>query len=89
MPRIEFTPQLQQHVQCATEVVAASTLREALKTVFDRNPQLRGYILDDQGSIRKHVAIFINSQMVHDRKNLDIPLQDDSEVYVMQALSGG
>ncbi len=67
----------------------ADTLREALDIVFECNPRARSYVLDDQGFIRRHVAIFINSQMVHDRENLDVRLTEDSEVYVMQALSGG
>ena len=89
MPTIEFTSQLAQHVECPSESVEAGTLREALGVVFERNPRARSYVLDDQGSVRRHIAIFINSQMLHDRDNLDVRLTEDSEVYVMQALSGG
>ncbi|NNE01451.1 MAG: MoaD/ThiS family protein [Pirellulaceae bacterium] len=89
MTRIEFTPQLAQHVQCKGSDVSATTLREAFDAVFDQNPRARGYILDDQGSVRKHVAIFINNQLLHDRDNLDVPLSDDCKIYIMQALSGG
>jgi sulfur-carrier protein len=89
MPKIEFTPQLAQHVACQAESVTATTLRKALDIVFDRNPQARNYILNDHGSVRQHVAIFIDSRLVHERENLNIPLHDNSEVYVMQALSGG
>ena len=89
MPRIEFTPQLAAHIECPAESVDAETLREALETVFERNPRARSYVLNDQGAVRKHVAIFINSQMLQDRENLDVRLMENSEVYVMQALSGG
>ena len=89
MPRIEFTSQLAQHIECPTETVDATTLRAALDTVFRRNPRARGYVLDDQGAIRKHVAVFIDSRLVRDRQHLDVPLSGDAEIYIMQALSGG
>ena len=89
MPRIEFTRQLLRHVDCPSATVDAATLREALESVFALNPQLRGYVLDDQGSVRQHVAVFIDNQLVRQRESLDIPLAPTAEVYVMQALSGG
>ena len=89
MPRIEFTAQLQKHVDCPAVDVDAASLRTALEEVFASNPQLRGYVLTDQNSIRKHVAIFVDNQLLQDRDNWDVPLRTDSQVYVMQALSGG
>ena len=89
MPRIEFTRQLNRHLQCPAMDVEVSTLREALDQVFDVNPQLRGYVLDDQGSVRKHVAIFIDGQLLRQRDDLDFPVGADTRIYVMQALSGG
>lgn len=56
---------------------------------FAREPRLRGYLLDDQGSLRRHVALFVDGVQVRDRRGLGDPLQDDSEIYVVQALSGG
>ncbi len=90
MAHLEFTSQLAQHVECpAGQSVEASTLREALDTLFAQYPLLRGYVLDEQGAIRQHVAVFIDGEMLHTRDRLDIPLQNDTEVFVMQALSGG
>jgi molybdopterin synthase sulfur carrier subunit len=89
MVRIEFTPQLSQHIDCPMARVEATTLRTALGKVFDKNPQIRGYLLDDQGVVRKHIAVFINNQLLQNRDNLDIDLPPNAEIYVMQALSGG
>lgn len=89
MPRIEFTNQLARHVECPTEIVEADSVREALEVVFTRHPALRGYVMDDQGSVRKHVAVFVDNKMLQDLGSLDIPLTSNSEVFVMQALSGG
>lgn len=89
MARISFTPQLQRFTRTPEIDTPAPTLRAALEACFADNPGLRGYILDDQGHLRKHVAVFIDGQMSHDRIHLDDPLQPSSEVFVMQALSGG
>jgi len=89
VPNIHFTPNLRKHIECPSQSVTASTLRDALDVVFCENPRLRSYVLNDQGHLRQHVAIFIDSRMVSNRIALDDPVTPDSEIYVMQALSGG
>ncbi len=86
---VHFTPHLQKHVSCPTELVAAHSVREALDAVFEQNQPLRGYILDDQGCLRKHVVIFVDGKTIVDRNGLSDAVNDSSEIYVMQALSGG
>jgi sulfur-carrier protein len=89
MPRIVFTPQLQRHVASPTCEVEAATLRAALDAVFVEHRALRGYVLDDQGHLRKHVSVFIDGAKIRDRVGLSDALQSSSEVYILQALSGG
>lgn len=52
-------------------------------------PALGSYILDDQGHVRQHVAIFVDGALRRRDEVLDLPVDDATEVYVMQALSGG
>ena len=69
---------------------AAGASREAaLEALFTRHPTLRGYVLDEQGTVRHHVAIFIDGQVLRDKADLGVPLAPAAEVYLMQALSGG
>jgi hypothetical protein len=89
MPRFQFTPHLARHLSCPPADIEAATLRDGLEQVFAENPKLRSYLLDDQGVIRQHVAVFVDNELLRDRRNLDVPLKPGSEVYVMQALSGG
>ena len=89
MPRVVFTSNLQRHVNCPETRVAAGTVRTALAQVFAAQPQARGYVLDEQGQLRKHVVVFVDGQRVRDREGLSDPVRDASEVYVMQALTGG
>lgn len=89
MPTVTFTPNLKRHVECPTEVVAGATVREVLDVVFAANPRLRGYVLDDQGALRKHMSVFVDGTQISDRERLSDPVRATSEIYVMQALSGG
>jgi sulfur carrier protein ThiS len=69
--------------------VTGDTVRSVLESVFAQNPRLRGYILDDQNRLRRHVVVFVNGEPVQDRERLSDAVQGSSEVFVMQALSGG
>lgn len=69
--------------------VEGATLGAALDAVFARYPKLRGYVLDDAGHVRHHVAVFVGGRSIADKTNLDLALEDGAEVYVLQALSGG
>ena len=89
MAKIAFTQHLQTHVDAPCAEVAGSTVREALDQVLAVNPRLRGYVLDDAGAVRKHIAVFLDGESVHDRTGLSDPLPPDGEIFVMQALSGG
>lgn len=87
--RVEFAASLRRHVDCPPQAVAAGRLREALEAALVAAPALGRYVFDDQRDIRKHVAVFVNQQMVPDRHRLDQPLQAGDRVLVVQALSGG
>ena len=89
MPRIKFTPNLERHLAVPPVDVAGGTVRDALNSVFESNPQLRSYVVDDQGRLRKHVVVFIDGEMIQDRERMDDSLEPESELFVMQALSGG
>lgn len=89
MPTVHFTANLQRHVDAPSRTVAGATVREALEAVFTEAPRLRGYIVDDQGRLRQHVVVFVDGQAVQDRVALADAVGEASEVYVMQALSGG
>lgn len=89
MPSISFTPNIQRHVVCPTCDVTGLTVRAALDDFFKENKAARGYVLDDQGTLRRHMNIFINGEPIADRTSLSDPVSDRDEVFVMQALSGG
>lgn len=89
MARLFFTQQLARFTTLPQVETGATRLRAGLEAAFDANPRLRGYVLDDQGRLRENVAIFIDGRRCTDRAALDDPLGPDSQVHILQALSGG
>lgn len=89
MTTLAFTPNLARHVETPGAEVRGPTLRTALDHYFAANPRVRGYVLDDQGAVRKHVAIFVNQALIRDRTGLTDPVAEQDEIFIAQALSGG
>ena len=89
MATVVFTPALQRFLRVPEARVEAATVGEALAGVFNARQGLRGYVLDDQGALRPHVAIYVNGAPVRDRARLGDPVGPDDEIYVFQALTGG
>lgn len=89
MADVVFTPNLQRHVACPRRDAPGATVREVLEAVFADNPRLRGYIVDERGALRRHMTVFVDGRQLVDRERLTDPVEPRSEIYVMQALSGG
>ena len=89
MARVSFTENLQRHLSCPVACGVGDTVSAVLQDVFRDNRGLRSYLLDDQGRLRQHVAVYINDGLVIDRDRLSDPVADGDEVFVFQALSGG
>jgi hypothetical protein len=60
MAKVVFTPNVQRHVACPEAEAPGCTVREVLDNVFAGNPQARGYVLDDQSALRRHITIFVD-----------------------------
>lgn len=89
MARVTFTQNLQRHVASPPDQAPGETVGQVLEAVFARNPQARGYVLDEQGAVRRHMVIFVDGHVVTDRTGLSDCVTETSEICVMQALSGG
>ncbi len=64
-------------------------MREILAGYFRENPRAEGYVLDEQGALRKHMMVFVDGRQIEDRTKLSDAVSENAEVAVMQALSGG
>ncbi len=89
MARVVFTANLKRHIDCPPAEADGGTVREALEAVFRGNERLRGYVLDDQSALRRHMAVVVDGRPLRDRVHLSDPIAPTSAIYVLQALSGG
>lgn len=90
MARVFFTENLRRYVDCIPQTVDAHNLRTALDLALMPWPQAAAYIFDEQGCIRRHVAVFVDGHLCNERRFPErVPVGPDAQIYVMQALSGG
>jgi hypothetical protein len=97
MPTVTLAPALARWLAVAPGVavgdrsfsLSGTTVRELLDQLFDRHPHLRGYVLDERGTLRHHVVAFVNGTAVADKQALNDPVPPGGELYLFQALSGG
>ena len=89
MAKVHFTSNLRRHVDCPTVAVNAVLVSEALAQAFAKNERLQAYVLDDQGHLRKHMRILVDGVAIKDLQQFNDALRPNSEIWVMQALSGG
>ncbi len=90
MPTVKFTYALSRFFSGLKDTPASGdTLKDVLKEVETSYPGIRSYILDEQGSLRRHVNIFIDGTLINDRVSLSDRFTEKSEIYIIQALSGG
>lgn len=90
MAKVNFTYALKRFFPGIESMdVNAANVSDTLDSLEEKFPGLKGYILDDQGRMRQHVNIFVDGELITDRETLSDAVNEGSDVYVMQALSGG
>lgn len=89
MAQVFFTAHLRTVIDAASVTAEGRIVGEALAAVFRSHPRLQGYVLDEHGALRQHVCIFLDGTRLTQAEALAAPLSASSEIYVMQALSGG
>ncbi len=85
---LTFAAHLQRHVLCPAQTVDAETIGEAIAQACAVAPAMLHYVLDDQGNVRKHVAVFINGQMLIPRTDMQRALPNGDAIHIIQALTG-
>ncbi|MES3007527.1 MAG: MoaD/ThiS family protein [Pseudomonadota bacterium] len=65
---------------------AAVTLADVIAALESRFRGLAFRIIDEQGNIRRHIAIFVGETMV---RGLQVPVHENARVQIVGALSGG
>ena len=91
MIRVRLTAQLRDYAHGAREVEldSATDLLTMVNKLEQSYPGIGGRIVDDQGKIRAHVNVFVNSASSRELKNESTPLRDGDVVHIMPSVAGG
>ncbi|MDJ0832543.1 MAG: MoaD/ThiS family protein [Gammaproteobacteria bacterium] len=92
MPSVEMTSHLYRffpQLKNREIIVPAGSVAEIIAAVNEMAPGFNDYVLDEQGSLRRHVMLCINNSVVIDKLKLSDRVHEDGKVYIFQALSGG
>lgn len=66
-----------------------ATVADALDALSSRCPGVVDRILDERGELRQHVNIFVDEESIRFLNGLQTPLQAESTITVIPAVSGG
>jgi len=90
MARVAFTRHLLRFFPDLAEgQVEGSTVAEVVAALDGQHPGLARYLCEDRGGLRKHVNVFVDGELVRDRAELTDAVGPTSELFIVQALSGG
>jgi molybdopterin converting factor small subunit len=69
----------------AEHELGGATVAELLRELERAQPAIAGWVLDERGSIRRHINVFVNGE----RGQEDTAVQPGDRVDVLPAISGG
>jgi molybdopterin synthase sulfur carrier subunit len=67
----------------------SATVGEALQKLWSVHTGLRDRVLTEQGHVRPHINVFVNSEVVRRDQALQSKISEDTEICIMPAVSGG
>jgi molybdopterin converting factor small subunit len=65
--------------------VDGATVGAAIRALESEHPKLTGWILDEQGRIRRHVNVFVNGERMRE----DAQLHATDRLHILPSISGG
>ena len=65
------------------------TVGDALDALGRRSPRALDRIMDERGTVRRHVNVFVNGESIRFLDGLATPAPEGSTILVLAAVSGG
>jgi hypothetical protein len=82
---VAFAPFIQHYVNCPPSNAAGNTVREVLQSYFREHGRVRDFILNEHGSVRPKIAVYVDGELISDRTTLEDPVHVHAKIFV-QAL---
>jgi MoaD family protein len=89
--RVKLTAQLKDWTGGVSEVQleSAKDLKTAFELLDEEFPHIGQRFLDDQGRIRSHVNVFVNSANARELEREETKLVDGDVVHILPSIAGG
>lgn len=84
--RVRIPTPLRSYTTSSVVEAEGATVDEVLVDLDRQFPGIRFRVVDEQGRLRTHMKVFVGDEMTRD---VTTPLTPDTELTLMQALSGG
>jgi len=69
--------------------VSANTIGDAFAELQTRYPGIKDRLLDDSGSVRRFVNVYVNEEDIRFLQNQQTTLKDGDEISIIPAIAGG
>jgi molybdopterin synthase sulfur carrier subunit len=79
----------QQELFSQLSVEGRVTVGQAISNVKTSHPQIYQRLCDDNGQLRKSLAVFINGEHIRYRDGLETVLEEGDEIYIVPLITGG
>jgi sulfur-carrier protein len=90
MATINFTSALKRFYPDIKSVkMDAKTVADVLQNLDKTYKGMTDFLIDEHGILRDHINIFIGDKLIVDREKLSDNIQENDEILIFQALSGG
>jgi sulfur-carrier protein len=66
-----------------------ATLRDALEALFTKCPGIRDRLVNEEGSLREHVNIFVGTENIRYTGDFATPLRGETQISIIPSISGG
>ena len=69
--------------------INATTIGDAITELQSRYPGIKERLLDDSGSVRRFVNVYVNEEDIRFMQNQQTSLKDGDEISIIPAIAGG
>jgi molybdopterin synthase sulfur carrier subunit len=69
--------------------VNASTVAGAITELQSRYPGIKDRLLDENGTVRRFVNVYVNEEDIRFLQNQETPIKTSDEISIIPAIAGG
>ena len=69
--------------------VSAATIGDAISELQTRYPGIKERLVDESGSVRRFVNVYVNEEDIRFLQNQQTKLNDGDEISIIPAIAGG